>query len=230
MTFLKRTAVAGLVLTLFTGVGYGMDSFVEGLTNRVAKTINGAASSLAESLDPMALPSPKVNHRHNKADDATSFTKSIEDVFKGLAREVSGPVSLWAYDEMPVMSAAIRVAGVVGSMEKEVLEERKQKAKEENEHREREEREHREREEKIAREYKERAERIEKEEKEHRARALNDARQKDVVQSPLFYGAFRLIYNAGSMAYNVTRGAVGVTTYCIYGAWYLLWGDSSKGA
>ena len=45
MTFLKRTAVAGLMLTLFTGVGYGMDEVMERFTKTVEKTINGTASS-----------------------------------------------------------------------------------------------------------------------------------------------------------------------------------------
>ncbi len=234
MTFLKRTAVAGLMLTLFTGVGYGMDSFVERLTDGVEKTINGTASLLVRTLEPGAETSPQTDRRH-KETDPTSFIGAIEDVFKGLAREVAGPVGLWAYDGMPVMSAAIRVAGVVAPMEERLIEERKQKAREEREHREREEklreerireeREHREREEKITREHREREERA----REERARTLHDARQKNIVKSPLFYGAFRLAYDAGSMAYTVARVGVGITTSCVYGILYLLWGDRSKG-
>jgi hypothetical protein len=62
MTFLKRTAVAGLVLTLFTGVGYGMDAMMEGFTRRLGisidqmtLTIEGGVASLVGFLEPMAV-------------------------------------------------------------------------------------------------------------------------------------------------------------------------------
>lgn len=62
MTFLKRTAVAGLVLTLFTGVGYGMDAMMEEFTRRLGisidqmtLTIEGGVASLVGFLEPMAV-------------------------------------------------------------------------------------------------------------------------------------------------------------------------------
>ena len=51
MEFLKRTAVAGLVLTFFTGVGYGMDSFLKDFVKKTTLTIDGGAFSLASMFE-----------------------------------------------------------------------------------------------------------------------------------------------------------------------------------
>ena len=209
MTFLKRTAVAGLMLTLFTGVGYGMDEVMERFTKTVEKTINGTASSLVRTLELGTETSPQTDRRHNAA-DLTSFTGVIEGAVRGVVKQLAVPVGLWAYQDQPGMSTAIRVAAVVAPMERKVLDERRQKAREGKEERKR-----AERIEKEEKEYREREERA----REERARTLCDVRQKN-VQSPLFYGAFRLAYNAGSMAYSVTRGVVGITTSCVYGILY----------
>ena len=58
MTFSKRTAVAGLVLTLFTGSGYGMESMMENFTkglgisiNQITLKIEGGVASLVGCLE-----------------------------------------------------------------------------------------------------------------------------------------------------------------------------------